>query len=173
MEVMNIKRKRVMILFIEAAEKMLRESGLASVSIRKVASEVGYNSATLYNYFEDLEHLILFASVRYLREYVASLQKALTNDMSAYDKYRAIYRCFNAYAFKEPEIFHNMFFGKHSDLLGDVLRTYYQEPAGTARTQSQDEADAAAWDDVRTRCHYDAGTDRGRLFDRRECRKRD
>ena len=33
MEVMNIKRKRVMILFIEAAEKMLRESGLASVSI--------------------------------------------------------------------------------------------------------------------------------------------
>ena len=88
MEVMNIKRKRVMILFIEAAEKMLRESGLASVSIRKVASEVGYNSATLYNYFEDLEHLILFASVRYLREYVASLQKALTNDMSAYDKYR-------------------------------------------------------------------------------------
>ena len=127
MEVMNIKRKRVMILFIEAAEKMLRESGLASVSIRKVASEVGYNSATLYNYFEDLEHLILFASVRYLREYVASLQKALTNDMSAYDKYRAIYRCFNAYAFKEPEIFHNMFFGKHSDLLGDVLRTYYQE----------------------------------------------
>ena len=127
MEVMNIKRKRVMILFIEAAEKMLRESGLASVSIRKVASEVGYNSATLYNYFEDLEHLILFASVRYLREYVASLQKALTDDMSAYDKYRTIYRCFNAYAFKEPEIFHNMFFGKHSDLLGDVLRTYYQE----------------------------------------------
>ena len=52
MEVMNIKRKRVMILFIEAAEKMLREGGLASVSIRKVASEVGYNSATLYNYFE-------------------------------------------------------------------------------------------------------------------------
>ena len=51
----------------------------------------------------------------------------MTNDMSAYDKYRAIYRCFNAYAFKEPEIFHNMFFGKHSDLLGEVLRTYYQE----------------------------------------------
>ena len=29
MEVMNIKTKRVMILFIEAAEKMLRASGLA------------------------------------------------------------------------------------------------------------------------------------------------
>ena len=127
METINVKRKRVMILFIEATEKMLREEGLASISIRKVASEVGYNSATIYNYFEDLDHLIMFASVRYLREYVSLLEKSFTNKMTAYDRYCTIYQCFNDCAFKEPEIFHNMFFGKHSNLLGKVLQIYYQE----------------------------------------------
>ena len=127
MEELNVKKKRVMMLFIEAAEKLLRKEGPAGLSIRKVASEAGYNSATLYNYFQDLEHLTLFASVRYLREYVALLEKNLTEDMNAFQRYRMIYRCFNTCAFREPEIFHGMFFGRHSGLLGEVLQVYYEQ----------------------------------------------
>ena len=51
-----------MIYFIEATEKLIRSDGVEGLSIRKIASEAGYNSATLYNYFEDLEHLVLFGS---------------------------------------------------------------------------------------------------------------
>ena len=127
MEELNVKKKRVMMLFIEAAEKLLRKEGPAGLSIRKVAAEAGYNSATLYNYFQDLEHLTLFASVRYLREYVALLEKNLTEDMNAFQRYRMIYRCFNTCAFREPEIFHGMFFGRHSGLLGEVLQVYYEQ----------------------------------------------
>ncbi|MGN1413839.1 MAG: TetR/AcrR family transcriptional regulator [Anaerovoracaceae bacterium] len=127
MEELSVKKKRVMMLFIEAAEELLRKEGPGALSIRKVASEAGYNSATLYNYFQDLEHLTLFASVRYLREYVALLEKNLTEDMNAFQRYRMIYRCFNTCAFREPEIFHGMFFGRHSGLLGEVLQVYYEQ----------------------------------------------
>ena len=127
MEELSVKKKRVMMLFIEAAEGLLRKEGPGGLSIRKVASEAGYNSATLYNYFQDLEHLTLFASVRYLREYVALLEKNLTEDMNAFQRYRMIYRCFNTCAFREPEIFHGMFFGRHSGLLGEVLQVYYEQ----------------------------------------------
>ncbi|MGN1144591.1 MAG: TetR family transcriptional regulator [Anaerovoracaceae bacterium] len=127
MEELNVKKKRVMMLFIEAAEELLRKEGPGGLSIRKVAAEAGYNSATLYNYFQDLEHLTLFASVRYLREYVALLEKNLTEGMNAFQRYRMIYRCFNTCAFREPEIFHGMFFGRHSGLLGEVLQVYYEQ----------------------------------------------
>lgn len=124
---LTLKRKRIMIYFIEATEKLIRSEGVEGVSIRKIAGEAGYNSATIYNYFKDLEHLVLFGSVCYLREYVVTLGKSLHSDMTSIDRYRTIYRCFNNVAFRYPEIFHNMFFGKYSHKLGTVIRVYYQE----------------------------------------------
>lgn len=123
---LNIKKKRVMTYFIEATEKLIREDGVDGVSIRKIASEAGYNSATLYNYFEDLEHLVLFASVRYLRDYVARLEKALYGKkMNALEQYRTVYEVFSDVCFTNPEIFHNMFFGKYRDKLNEVISQYY------------------------------------------------
>ena len=43
---LTIKRKRIMSYFIEAAEKLIRTEGLDGLSIRKIAGEAGYNSAT-------------------------------------------------------------------------------------------------------------------------------
>ena len=124
---LTVKRKRIMTYFIEATEKLIRSEGLDGLSIRKIAGEAGYNSATIYNYFNDLEELTLFGSVCYLREYVAKLEKELRPGMRAIDQYRTIYRCFNHYAFRFPNIYHNMFFGKYSYKLGAVLHLYYHE----------------------------------------------
>ena len=121
---LTLKRKRIMIYFIEATEKLIRSDGVEGLSIRKIASEAGYNSATLYNYFEDLEHLVLFGSVCYLREYIVLLGKSLKQNMTSVDRYRTIYHCFNRVAFRYPEIFHNMFFGRYSNKLGTVVRVY-------------------------------------------------
>ena len=48
---LTVKRKRIMTYFIEATEKLIRSEGLDGLSIRKIAGEAGYNSATIYNYF--------------------------------------------------------------------------------------------------------------------------
>ena len=124
---LSLKKKRMMIYFIEAAEKIVKEEGLGALSLRRVADAAGYNSATLYNYFDDLEYLTLFASVCYLRDYILLLLKKLPPDGSALERYRVIYQCFNSVGFRQPEIYHNLFFGKHSARLGEVLRIYYHE----------------------------------------------
>ena len=78
---LTTKRKRIMIYFIEATQKLIQSEGIDGLSIRKIATEAGYNSATIYNYFQDLEHLTLFASVCYLRDYVIALANSLKPDM--------------------------------------------------------------------------------------------
>lgn len=124
---LTIKRKRIMIYFIEATEKLIQQDGLENLSIRKIATEAGYNSATIYNYFNDLDQLIMFGSVCYLRDYVAQLEKELKPEMSALEHYRTVYHCFNQQALRYPEIFHNIFFGKYSSKLSSVLELYYRE----------------------------------------------
>ena len=124
---LSTRRKRIMIYFIEATRNLIQTEGVDGLSIRKIANEAGYNSATLYNYFHDLEHLTLFGSVCYLRDYVMALSTSLTPEMNSLERFRTIYRCFNDIAFRNPDIFHNMFFGRHSEVLGDVLHTYYYE----------------------------------------------
>lgn len=124
---LTTKRKRMMIYFIEATQALIRSEGLEGLSIRKIATQAGYNSATIYNYFYDLEHLALFGSVCYLRDYVALLADQLKAEMTSPERFRTIYRCFNTIAFRYPDIFHNMFFGRHSELFGEVIHTYYHD----------------------------------------------
>lgn len=124
---LSLKRKRIMAYFIEATRKLIQSEGLEGLSIRKIAAEAGYNSATIYHYFQDLEHLTLFGSVCYLRDYILALSRELREDMTSIQRFHTIYRCFNEIAFRYPEIFHNLFFGRHSHMLGEVLHTYYYE----------------------------------------------
>lgn len=121
----NEKKKKVMTCFIEATEDLMKEDDIDKISIRKIAKRAGYNSATIYYYFEDLEHLILFASIRYLREYTSALAKNIKKEMTTLEKYRTVYETFNYYAFRSPIIFHNMFFGKYSPMLLEVIKEYY------------------------------------------------
>lgn len=124
---LTLKRKRIMIYFIEATEKLIRRDGIGNISIRKIAAEAGYNSATIYNYFNDLDQLIMFGSLRYLRDYVAELEKELKPGMRAINQFRTIYYCFNKHALDAPEIYHHIFFGKYRDKLPSVLHLYYHE----------------------------------------------
>ena len=122
---LTLKRKRIMIYFIEATEKLLRRDGIENLTIRGIATEAGYNSATIYNYFNDLDQLIMFGSLCYLRDYVAELEAKLKPDMRAIEQYRTVYHCFNKHALDDPEIYHHIFFGKYRDQLPSVLDLYY------------------------------------------------
>lgn len=122
---LTLRQKRNMMYFVEATEKILKEEGVPGVTIRRIAAEAGYNSATLYNYFQDLDELILFGSVCFLRDYLLDLTRHLKPEMTSLERYRTIYQCFNERAFQDPEIFYNMFFGRYSAKLGHVIQVYY------------------------------------------------
>ena len=122
MEEMNIKKKRVMMYFIEATQELILDEGLEKLSIKKIAEKAGYNSATIYNYFENLEVLILYASVNYLKDYLNELKNEITADMKAIEVYETVYRIFTKHSFEQPEIFHTLFFGKYSYKLENIIK---------------------------------------------------
>ena len=120
------KRQRTMGLFITAAEHLMQEEGVAGVTIRRIADITSYSSATLYSYFADLNELVLYASFKYRKAYLEEVARRITPYMSSLDQYRRIYEIFNKYSFRDPEIYFNMYFGKHSGNIKAVMQAYYQ-----------------------------------------------
>lgn len=121
----KIQKRRMMGYFIDAANQIIEDEGIESVTIRKVADIAGYNSATLYNYFKDLNHLLFFASMKYLKDYAFSLPGYINNSKNAIDKFFRIWECFCYHSFKNPKIYYIIFFDKYSSSINDVIKEYY------------------------------------------------
>ncbi len=121
----QIQKGRMIHYFLEAAIKIIEEEGVDAVTIRKVADIAGYNSATLYNYFDDLPHLLFFASMTYLQEYIDGLPDYIKYVKNAEDLYFAIWDCFVEYSFLRPEIYYTLFFADIKHDMGTYVSQYY------------------------------------------------
>lgn len=121
----EIQRRRMMAYFIEAASGIIEQEGVENLSLRKVAKAAGYNSATLYNYFKDIEHLSVMASMKYLRDYTLDLANHRYSD-DPLECFLEIWDIFCDNACKYPRIFYTIFFNKHSNELNDTIREYYK-----------------------------------------------
>jgi len=125
MDKKEIQKKRMMSYFIEAANQIIETEGVNAITIRRVSDIAGYNSATLYNYFENLDHLIFFASMKYLKEYVLSLPDFLKASKNSIDRYFKIWECFCQHSFRKPKIYYTIFFDRFSNSLNDDIKEYY------------------------------------------------
>lgn len=110
---------------IETTEKLIQTEGFETITLRKIGDETGYNTATIYNYFKDLNELLLYSSVRFLRSYNRELASALDRQMNAVERYICVFQIFCKHTFSRPEVYYNMFYGKHGKNLGEILRDYY------------------------------------------------
>jgi len=125
MDKKEIQKQRMMGYFIEATRRIAEEEGLEAITVRKVADYAGYNSATLYNYFDNLEHLLFFSSMNYLKDYVLALPEFLEGSKNSLDKYFRIWKCFCYFSFNNPKIYQVIFFNKNSYSLKDAVQQYY------------------------------------------------
>ncbi|RJS50293.1 TetR family transcriptional regulator [Bacillus sp. PK3_68] len=108
--------------FIDATAQIIEKEGIEKVTIRKVADLAGYNSATIYNYFSDLSHLISFASMKFLKKYTDALPEYLSKAKTPLEKYFLIWECFCKYSFESPQIYYAVFssdLGVHPSNLSD------------------------------------------------------
>lgn len=119
-------KSRIMNKFIDAAFTVIDTEGVEYVTIRKVAAIAGYNSSTMYNYFENLDHLILFASTRYLRDYTGALKGYVRKSKNSLDRYLLIWECFCKYSFQRPKIYNLIFFSDNSNALNNIITEYYK-----------------------------------------------
>ncbi|MED1469194.1 TetR/AcrR family transcriptional regulator [Bacillus salipaludis] len=100
---------RMMSYFIDATVTIIEEEGLDKVTIKKIGDLAGYNSATIYNYFEDLSHLIFFASISFVKKYTDALPEYLKKARTPLERYLLIWECFCKYSFESPQIYYAVF----------------------------------------------------------------
>ena len=121
----EIQRKRKMMYFIEATQEIIEKEGIDKVTIRKVADLAGYNSSTIYNYFNSLDHLVTFASIQYLQEYNNEFIRGIKNCNDEYGKFIIEWKIFLKNAFDHPKAFEYVFFGGDENI-EDMMREYYE-----------------------------------------------
>ncbi len=102
--------------FIDTTANIIEENGIDGVTIRKIAELSGYNSATIYNYFENLDHLIFLASLRFIKPYATSVADYAKKGKNSLEKNILIWEYFACIHLKIPN-YTMLFF-----LLGSVAR---------------------------------------------------
>lgn len=122
----KIKQYRIMRYFIDATIEIIEKEGIEGVTIRKVANNAGYTSATLYNYFDNLTHLIFLANMCHLENYNDSLPKCIENCENPIDIYMSICLSYTEHSFDKPEIFELLFFSQNSEKFEEYTTQYYE-----------------------------------------------
>lgn len=123
MKDLPLKRKRMLLYFIEATQNIIDRNGFDNVTIRKISKEAGYNSATLYNYYEDLDHLLQFACVEYLIRYQKKLIKQIRNLTDSKEIYFQTWSLFAQACYEHPKVYYHLFFSKHKN---QIHQTFYR-----------------------------------------------
>ena len=115
-----------MMKFLSCAREMIDTEGMESVSIRKVSQRAGFNSATLYLYFKDVDELITLASMGYLENYCRDLANDMDLMQTPKDVYVHTWRMFCRHAFLRPKVFYHLFFHPHAFSMNDAVKHYYE-----------------------------------------------
>lgn len=112
---------------VQATYDIIKLEGVEGVKIRRVAQAVGCTSTVIYKHFDDVDHLIAFASLKFLDSYIRDFRRiwnVSTNDILSMNL--ELWECFAEYAFHDIEIFEPLFWGKYKDVLGDMLFEHYE-----------------------------------------------
>ncbi|QQE76466.1 TetR/AcrR family transcriptional regulator [Brevibacillus composti] len=112
--------------FVEATAQIIREEGIENVTIRKIADIAGYNSATIYNYFSEISHLVFFASLKFMKQYTEEVAQVYKrNDLAPMEKYLRAWELFCQHSFQNPSVFHAVFIADLGSHPEDLLKHYY------------------------------------------------
>src|ERR1044072_169233 len=91
--------------FVDATAQIIESEGIQNVTIRKIADIAGYNSATIYNYFRELSHLVFFAALKFIKPYIDELSDYMALTNNSLEKYLMAWECACKNSFRQPEIY--------------------------------------------------------------------
>lgn len=133
----QIQKKRIENYFIDAACQIIEQEGVNGVTVRKVAEIAGYHYATIYNYFQDLPHLILQAAFQFHHRYYEYIQKSIKSDASPWEYYRNSCEAFIRFSMNNPNIFRCVFMDSYGEIaLDEVLGAMRTSPLLASRSEA-------------------------------------
>jgi AcrR family transcriptional regulator len=104
----QIKRQRVAQLFIDTAIKQIKEEGIETLSVRKIAEETGYSYATIYNYFTDFNALLWACKKQMINELTSYM---LAEDIAvSKEGIHTLFKRYVHYFLDHPHIFRFFYF---------------------------------------------------------------
>lgn len=122
---MSLDRKRQ---FVEKTYEIMKKEGTEGIKIRRIASELNCTSTVIYRYFDNVDHLIALASIRYINEYILDYRNLITKPEILTDPLGLnleMWKCLAGYAFRDIPVYENLFFGKYRNSLADLIYEYY------------------------------------------------
>lgn len=122
----EIQKERMWRYFVDATVEIIAKEGVENVTIRKVADKAGYTSSTVYNYFQELSHLIFFAAMRFTKDYIDDLPKYMDQGTNTIEKWLYGWVCFCKHSFEKPNIYSVIFINNLGSVPEDLLDHYYK-----------------------------------------------
>lgn len=120
----NVGRKRDL---IRITEKILRSEGREGLSIRRIASEAGCTSAVIYKHFDNLDHLIMMASVQFLEPYMNRMAAvSARKDLTGVQMNLILWKEFLREAFANKDYYEMMFIGAGRNEMRTCVEEYYR-----------------------------------------------
>lgn len=117
----QLRQRRMMQYFMDAAQEIIETEGIEAVTIRKVSDKAGYNSATMYNYFADVEQLISFTLLDIVMEYFEAIGRLIAENHPSYLRFLLTWKIYAVFSFEKPEIYTHVFFSEKTDtILGSI-----------------------------------------------------
>lgn len=117
------QRERMMGYFKEATRKIIESEGIDSVSARKVGEEAGYSYATLYNYFSDLNHLLIHVAFDYMSECFEVMKGVKNEHLSPVDQVIAYAECYFKFFDNHPRAFELVYLRNLGGIPEDLAST--------------------------------------------------
>ncbi|MDM5225998.1 TetR/AcrR family transcriptional regulator [Cytobacillus sp. NJ13] len=121
----EIQTRRMWQYFINATTDLIDEEGIENLTARKIADKAGYTVSTIYNYFDELSHLIFFASMRQVREYTEDLPRYIKRGKNYLEKYLHTWECFCHHSFQKPQIYYSIFITDLGVKPDELFQHYY------------------------------------------------
>lgn len=119
----GIETKRSIVLW---TYQKLKEENVSSLTVRRIAGELGYSPSILYRYFESIDELISVSSVHFLYQYMKEYAKLIDSDNDLLEMYLEGWKLFNQYAFDRPDIYYSLFWGRYNNTFSDAIMTHYE-----------------------------------------------
>ena len=112
---------------LDAAAEAIEEEGLAALSLRALARKVGVSHGAPARHFPDKAALLTALATEALERFQAAMRKAIEQEGSALERYRAMGRCYVRFAIENPAYFHIMGRPEFYSAGDEVFSRGYQE----------------------------------------------
>ena len=106
----EVRKEAIRRQYIEAAKSVILSEGSAAVTARRLGDLTGYSYATLYNYFDDIRHLLWRAMMALIDEMIGTLRESFVGkERFTLADVQEVYRVYVGYLLENPNMFRLVF----------------------------------------------------------------